>query len=470
MALRLIQGGRASDGLPGLIVEHAAEIATLAGRHADGRANGRRLDDRGARRRSHATMPRPRSRAGRAGSLPPDRATSCSSALEGSGYPIARFARLDAGGGTVTPGLDRSAHPPAVRAAPARTSWSCASAARTTSRSSRPAAGSSRPSLPPAPPPRTTLAEHGRRWLDRDAGPRHHHDRGEVRLRPRPADGAAAARGRPPARQGGAGRDPADVARRPRGRARVPRPTRRHGGVRPTPHRGAAARVSRRRVGRGSPTCSASAASSARSRRAAILEAAAGSGSRPRLHADELAPSGGAELAAEIGALSADHLAAPSQAGIDALAAAARRGPPGRRRPPAGDDVVPDARRHGAGADVHRTGRAGRPGHRLQPRHVADAEPAAGHDRRLPRAEADPIRGARRGDGQRGGRARARARRSGRSRAGARPTSRSGASRPTGRSRTGRPRTSSAAVVKRGRVVAGAGCRRRASVAALATA
>jgi imidazolonepropionase len=49
---------------------------------------------------------------------------------------------------------------------------------------------------------------------------------------------------------------------------------------------------------------------------------------RPRLHADELAPSGGAELAAEIGATSADHLATPSQAGIDALAAAAADGHP----------------------------------------------------------------------------------------------------------------------------------------------
>jgi len=54
-----------------------------------------------------------------------------------------------------------------------------------------------------------------------------------------------------------------------------------------------------------------------------ILRAAMGFGLRPRLHADELAPSGGAELAAEIGATSADHLATPSEAGIDALAAAA---------------------------------------------------------------------------------------------------------------------------------------------------
>jgi imidazolonepropionase len=59
-----------------------------------------------------------------------------------------------------------------------------------------------------------------------------------------------------------------------------------------------------------------------------ILTAAADLGLRPRLHADELAPSGGAELAAELGASSADHLGAPSAAGIDALAAAAEEGRP----------------------------------------------------------------------------------------------------------------------------------------------
>ena len=59
-----------------------------------------------------------------------------------------------------------------------------------------------------------------------------------------------------------------------------------------------------------------------------ILEAAAGYGLGLRLHADELAPSGGAELAAELGAAAADHLATPSEAGIDALAAAAGEGRP----------------------------------------------------------------------------------------------------------------------------------------------
>ncbi|HET9613705.1 MAG TPA: imidazolonepropionase [Candidatus Limnocylindrales bacterium] len=66
--------------------------------------------------------------------------------------------------------------------------------------------------------------------------------------------------------------------------------------------------------------------SAAQSRR--ILTAAAEAGLRPRLHADELAPSGGAELAAEIGASSADHLATPSEAGIEAMAAAAADGRP----------------------------------------------------------------------------------------------------------------------------------------------
>jgi imidazolonepropionase len=54
-----------------------------------------------------------------------------------------------------------------------------------------------------------------------------------------------------------------------------------------------------------------------------VLEAARGYGMIPKLHADELAPSGGAELAASIGAASADHLATPSAEGIAALALAA---------------------------------------------------------------------------------------------------------------------------------------------------
>ncbi len=53
----------------------------------------------------------------------------------------------------------------------------------------------------------------------------------------------------------------------------------------------------------------------------AVLVAAQRGGLALKLHADELEGSGGAELAAELGALSADHLAGISDAGIRALAA-----------------------------------------------------------------------------------------------------------------------------------------------------
>ncbi len=52
-----------------------------------------------------------------------------------------------------------------------------------------------------------------------------------------------------------------------------------------------------------------------------ILGAARRHGLQLKLHADELEPSGAAELAAELGATSADHLAAISEPGIRALAA-----------------------------------------------------------------------------------------------------------------------------------------------------
>ena len=51
-----------------------------------------------------------------------------------------------------------------------------------------------------------------------------------------------------------------------------------------------------------------------------ILAAARSKGLMLKLHADELEPCGGAELAAELGAISADHLAAISPVGIGALA------------------------------------------------------------------------------------------------------------------------------------------------------
>lgn len=55
---------------------------------------------------------------------------------------------------------------------------------------------------------------------------------------------------------------------------------------------------------------------------AAILVAGRALGLRPRIHADELAASGGAQTAAAVGAISADHLIHVDAAGADALARA----------------------------------------------------------------------------------------------------------------------------------------------------
>lgn len=53
-----------------------------------------------------------------------------------------------------------------------------------------------------------------------------------------------------------------------------------------------------------------------------VFRAAASAGLRPKLHADQLTGLGGAELAAEVGAVSADHLEHASEAGIRELARA----------------------------------------------------------------------------------------------------------------------------------------------------
>jgi imidazolonepropionase len=65
--------------------------------------------------------------------------------------------------------------------------------------------------------------------------------------------------------------------------------------------------------------CETGVFSVAESRR--ILTRARDLGLRLKLHADELSPLGGAELAAEVGAVSADHLLCITEKGIDALAA-----------------------------------------------------------------------------------------------------------------------------------------------------
>ena len=103
-----------------------------------------------------------------------------------------------------------------------------------------------------------------------------------------------------------------------------------------------------------------------------ILTRARDLGLRLKLHADELTPLGGAELAARLGAVSADHLLCVTDAGIDALAAS---GTVATLLPGTafflGVAYAP-ARR------LIERGVAGGPGQRLQPRHLPDREPAAG--------------------------------------------------------------------------------------------
>lgn len=53
-----------------------------------------------------------------------------------------------------------------------------------------------------------------------------------------------------------------------------------------------------------------------------VLEAGKAAGLRPKIHADELSSTGGAELAADVGAATADHLVACSEEGIRRMAAA----------------------------------------------------------------------------------------------------------------------------------------------------
>ena len=340
MTLRLIEGGRGDDRRT-----RAPDPRGRRGRDAGRRAAARRGAGRrraSSTRRPSAGRARPTRRSSRAG-----RAGSSAVGPRAAVEKRARGGRLRARA-VRPPGRRRRRRDARARRSRTRTccspgrasrSWCCASVAPATSRSSPRAAGSCRRWRRRGRRPTEDLARARPALAGRDARARRHDDRGEVRLRPRPRHRAAPDRRRLAARPRGPDRRRADVPRRPRRPARVPRPPGRHGGLRPQRHRGADARASPRMVVPLRATCSASAACSRADQSRRILEAAAGLRDGARLHADELAPSGGAELAAELGALSADHLArAVSDEGVEALAAAAaastRRSPRCCRRRP----------------------------------------------------------------------------------------------------------------------------------------
>ena len=324
-SLRLIQGGRAADGLPGLLVEHASEVATMAG----GLRTGARMDDPslllapGGDHR-HDAAPAVASWEGRILATGPR--NDLVQALEGSGYPESQFARFDAAGGTVTPGLiDPHTHLLfggsregelilRQRGAEYLEILQAGGGILSTVAATRAATEDG-------------LLEHGRRWL----GEMLAHGTTTIEAKSgygldlptelRLLDVAH--------RLGKEG--PIDVlptwlgahAVAPEFRAR---PDGTEAYVRHLLEEQLPGVAAQGRARFADVFCERGVFSPVQSRR--VLQEAARLGMGTRLHADELAPSGGAELAAELGALSADHLAAPSPAGIDALAAAAALGRP----------------------------------------------------------------------------------------------------------------------------------------------
>jgi imidazolonepropionase len=325
VALRLIQGGRASDGLPGLIIEGASELATMAG----GLRTGPRMDDAAV-----VTAPGgdPRHEAAPAVACWEGRILAAGprndllQALEGGGYPIARFARIDAAGGTVTPGLiDAHTHLLFAgsregelvlrqRGADYLEILKAGGGILSTVAATRAATDEQ-------------LAEHGRRWL----GEMLSHGTTTVEAKSGygldlPTELRLLEMAHQLGKEG-----PVDVlptwlgahAVAPEFRAR---PDGTEAYVRHLVEEQLPGVVAQGRARFADVFCERGVFSPEQARR--VLQAAARLGLGSRLHADELAPSGGAELAAEVGALSADHLATPSQAGIDALAAAAGNGRP----------------------------------------------------------------------------------------------------------------------------------------------
>jgi len=320
-AFRVIEGGRSDEPTPGLLVVGAAEVVTMEGglRAGDRQGEVARYAAAEVGGPSGADAPVVACWEGRLAAVGPRSAVE--RFLEGEGYPLGRFARLDAAGGTVTPGLiDPHTHLLFAgsregevllrqRGADYLEILAGGGGILSTVAATRAATADA-------------LLTHGRRWLDEMLG------HGVTTVEAKSGYGLdleTEIRLIDVAHRLGA-EGPVDVVPTYLGAHAVPpeyrsRPDGTEAYVRSVIDDQLPGVAAHGRARFCDVFCEDGVFSADQSRR--ILEAAAAFGLGPRLHADELAPSGGAELAAELGAVSADHLATPSPAGVDALASAA---------------------------------------------------------------------------------------------------------------------------------------------------
>jgi imidazolonepropionase len=325
VTLRLIRGGRPEHDRPGLLIVGAAEVATLAGglRSGDAQDDAAVLVAPGGDPADPA-VPAVACWDGRILGVGP--LAELEAALEGSGYALGRFARLDAAGGCVTPGLiDCHTHllfggsredelVLRQRGAGYLEILQAGGGILSTVAATRASSADD-------------LAEHGRRWLAEML--RH----GATTVEAKSGYGLdlpTELRLLDVAHQLGE-EGPIDVLPTWLGAHAVPpelrgRPEAAEAYTRQLIDEQLPGVAAQGRARFADVFCEEGVFSADQSRR--ILEAAARLGLGLRLHADELAPSGGAELAAELGALSADHLARPSGEGLAALASAAAEGHP----------------------------------------------------------------------------------------------------------------------------------------------